>query len=150
MKNVIITIIGLVLIIICIVLVKISNVNIEMKEISNFNEQFEQYKGEKLYGTDVLTLINKAIDNNNKYGVERDKEGNFIDNNQKSVRIILTLLTTNSKGEILESVHPMEALEKRGLNDFISSFDKTSFECTDIEYNSLGRVSKIMLKQLEL
>ena len=43
----------------------------------------------------------------------------------------------------------METLEKAGLNEFISRFGLTTFECTNIEYNSQNKVSKISIKQLE-
>ena len=34
-----------------------------------FNQQYESYYRDSLYGTDLISVLNKAIDNNEKYGV---------------------------------------------------------------------------------
>lgn len=43
----------------------------ELKEIQEqlnvFNSEYESYQKKEMYGTDVITVINKAIDNNLKY-----------------------------------------------------------------------------------
>lgn len=101
-----------------------------------------------MYGADVLTIINKAIDNNEANKVSKDENGNYIEN-ENSIKVELTLLSSDENGELKEVVYPMETLQKAGLNEFLSSFGLTSFECTNIEYNSNNRVSKISVKQLE-
>ena len=75
-----------------------------------------------MYGADVLTIINKAIDNNEENKVQKDNEGNYIEN-ENSIKVELTLLSTNEDGEEVEVVYPMETLEKAGLNEFISRFE---------------------------
>ena len=102
-----------------------------------------------MYGADIVTIINKAIDNNEENNISKDENGNYIEN-ERSVKVELTLLSTDEDGKTIEVVYPMETLEKAGLNEFISNFGLTLFECTDIEYNSENRVSKIFVKQLEL
>ena len=66
-----------------------------------------------------------------------------------AIKIDIILLTKNEKGEKVEVKHPMETLQKAGLEGFIASFSLTAFEYTNIEYNTLGRISKIEVKQLE-
>lgn len=39
-----------------------------------FNKEFESYNKQNLYGTDVITVINKAIANNERYGIEAETE----------------------------------------------------------------------------
>ena len=87
--------------------------------------------GKTLYGADVLTVINKAIDKNSK-------------------KVEITFLSKDEEDNIKEVVYQMENLEKTGLSDFIASFGVTKFECTNIEYNSQGKVCKIHIKQLEI
>ncbi len=67
-----------------------------------------------------------------------------------AIKIDVILLTQNDKGEQVEVKRPMEALQKAGLEGFITNFSLIAFECTNIEYNGLGRISKIEVKQLEL
>lgn len=40
------------------------------KQLAEFNQQFESYARDGLYGTDLVSVLNKAIDNNEKYGVK--------------------------------------------------------------------------------
>lgn len=106
--------------------------------------------GQTLYGADILTIINKAIDNNEENKIQKNEEGLYIENDENSVKVEITLLSLNEKNEQIEVVRQMESLEKAGLNQFISAFGITKFECTDIQYNANKRVSKIKVKQLEL
>lgn len=106
--------------------------------------------GKTLYGADVLTIINKAIDNNINNKVEKDKDGFYIENDTNSIKVEITFLYKDEEENIKEVVYQMENLEKTGLSDFIASFGVTEFECNKLEYNSQGKVCKIYIKQLEI
>lgn len=58
------------------------------EELSAFNKQYESYNKSSMYGTDVITVLNKAIDNNKKYG---NQSGYTI---EISVTIIEDMYTT--------------------------------------------------------
>lgn len=150
MKKVVFYIIFIVILIICVIAVKISDNNSEKNEARKFNLQFEQYLGKTIYGTDVLTVINKAIDNNEGLAVSKDDKGFYVENEETSVKVDITLLSVDSEEKVIERTYPMENLKNADLNKFVSSFGLTSFECTNIEYNSKNRVKKVYLKQLEL
>ncbi len=149
MKKIFFSIILIVIIILAIVLVGISDNNKKVATTLEFNSQFEKFNGQTIYGADVLTIINKAIDNNENNGVQKDDNGFYIEDDN-SVKVELTLLSTGEDGEIVEVTYQMETLQKAGLTEFIANFGLTSFECTNIEYNSQNRVSKVYLKQLEI
>ena len=106
--------------------------------------------GKTLYGADVLTIINRAIDNNRRNKIEKDKEGFYIQNDINSIKVEIIFLSKDEEENIKEVTHQMESLEKVGLDNFIVSFGVTEFECTKLEYNSQGKVSKIYIKQIEL
>lgn len=150
MKKVFFSIIFIAILIICVIAVKISSNNREKSEIAKFNSQFDEHLGKTIYGTDVLTIINKAMDNNEALEVKKDDKNFYIENEETSLKVDITLLSTDSEGKITEVTYPMENLQKADLNKFVSSFGLTSFECTNIEYNSKNRVKKVYLKQLEL
>lgn len=120
----------------------------KLLKFQNLTVNLKNTNGKEMYGADIVTIINKAIDNNEENKVQKDNEGNYIEN-ENSIKVELTLLSTNEDGEEVEVVYPMETLEKAGLNEFISRFGLTTFECTNIEYNSQNKVSKISIKQLE-
>lgn len=46
--------------------------NSTQQEIIDFNQPFMSYNKKLMYGADVLSVINKAIDNNKSYGVENE------------------------------------------------------------------------------
>lgn len=152
MKKVISFIILIIILILVMVLLRISNNKAKANEILKFNSQFEIYLKKTLYGADVVTLINKAIDNNNdeRYDIEKDENGFYIEDDIYSVEVELILLSKNEEGKIEKKAYKMETLENAGLTGFISNFGLTTFECTKIEYNHNNRVSKVIVKQLEL
>lgn len=150
MKKTILFLVLILILILIIVMLGISNNRAKVNEILIFNSEFEKYLGKSMYGADVLTIINKAIDNNESYSINKDKNGFYIEDNIYSINVELILLSKNEEEKIEEKVYKMETLEKAGLSGFISSFSLTPFECSKIEYNTNKRVSKIVIRQLEI
>ncbi|MCI9274972.1 MAG: hypothetical protein HFJ24_02865 [Clostridia bacterium] len=150
MKKNILYILLILLIIIIVVVINISNNRIKQNTVSNFNTEFEKYKDKTLYGADILSIINKAIDNNKQKEIKKDEKGNYIEDEEFSIKVDLILLSKDDEGNIKEVKYPMETLEKAGLEEFIKSFSITEFNLENIEYNSNGRISKILVKQLEI
>lgn len=110
-KNILFLFMAFILIII-IIFVNISNNKANANSILKFNNQFEEYKNKELYGADVLSTINKAIDNNNIHNVERNNQGQYIEDDNYSVKLELILLSKDKEGNIKEVIYPMETLEK--------------------------------------
>lgn len=50
--------------------------NLSEEQILAFNAEFESYDKQRMYGTDVITVLNKARDNNKRY---EDDDSYFID-----------------------------------------------------------------------
>ena len=110
MKKAILIILGIITIAIAIILVKISDNNIKKNNIYSFNIEFEEYKDKTIYGADILSIINKAIDNNEEHKVEKDENGYYKEDEDYSVKIDLTLLTKDKEGNKVENVYSMERL----------------------------------------
>ena len=51
------------------------------------NAAFQKYYNKKIYGADLATAINKAIDYNTKNGIEKNKDSLFIENETNSIKI---------------------------------------------------------------
>lgn len=79
MKKIVIFIIIALSIIIIGVLINISNNRNKLNDITKFNEQFEIFNNKTIYGADILTIINKAIDNNSVHNIEKNSNGEYID-----------------------------------------------------------------------
>lgn len=79
MKKIIIFLIIVLSVIIIGVLINISNNKNKLNNIAKFNEQFEAFNDKTIYGADILTIINKAIDNNDTQNIEKNSKGEYID-----------------------------------------------------------------------
>lgn len=144
-KNVIIiTLILLILIIISVVGINV-NSKITKSTISQ-NSEYEQYLKNEVYGTDVVTLINKAISSNESNQIQKDEKGFYINNNQNSITIDLIMITDEEEQKT--TVYKMETIAKVGTTEFIKNFNTAKFKCTKVEYHSqTGKIAYIELTQ---
>lgn len=144
-KNIIIiSLILLVVIIICVVGINVnSKTNIAIMQA---NKQYEDFLNNAIYGTDVVTLINKAINNNESNNVEKNEKGFYINNNQNSIQIDLVMITNEEKQET--NIYKMEAISKVGIKEFIKNFNTAKFKCTKKEYHTAtGKIAHIEISQ---
>ena len=144
-KNVIIiSVILLIMIIICVVGVSINAQKISVQKQAN--QEYEQYLAQDIYGTDVVTLINKAIDNNKKHNVQTAEDGKYIENNENSIIIELVMITDEENQET--TTYRMETIYKVGISEFISNFNTAKFKITNVQYhNQTGKISNITIEQ---
>ena len=54
-----------------------TSINYEEEELLAFNKGFEEFNKKIMYGADVISVINKAIDNNKRNGVTNQKNSDF-------------------------------------------------------------------------
>ena len=69
MKKYVLIIITIVLAIVAVVAYKIYDYKVTQNEANNNNKSYNSFYGQEVLGTDVATLINKAIDSNEKNSV---------------------------------------------------------------------------------
>ena len=91
----------------------------KIEQLAAFNSEFEAYNKKVMYGTDVITLINKVAENNKKYN----------SNNDYKITIFLNDVIVTTSTHLIGT-----------------DAERTIYTCTNIEYNDLGRVSKIEIK----
>lgn len=146
--------IGIALIVIIIIIVmQVANMQSQKKQAVAFNEQYEKYKDKAIYGIDVVTVINKATDNNTKYNIQKDETGMYIEDEENSIKVELNLIAgvDEKTNQNIIVTKQMEDLQKAGIEGFITNFNLTTFKCKNIEYHKkTGKVSKIIIEQVEL
>lgn len=98
-------------------------VQLKVEQLAAFNAEFEAFNKKVMYGTDVITLINKVVENNKKYS------GNT------EYQIIVTL-----DGEVTTSSTHLIGTDA----------ESTIYTCTNLQYNDFGRVCKIDIKINEI
>lgn len=140
MKKLTIFIIAAVIIIASVIGVKYINYRAEQNKIKNENLEYEMYLNKPIYGTELTTFINKAVDNNQKNNVPKDEKGFFIQNDVNSIEIEIRI-TDN------ETLYKMETLYSGGMINFIQYYNSIYFECTKITYNKLGKVNYVLFEQ---
>jgi hypothetical protein len=126
----------------CILFLNFRQAQTNKRELQKFNSEYEFYDKEDLCGVDITTVINKAVDNNEKYEVKKDENGYYIPDEENSINIYVTLIN-NSK------TYAMERIKEIGLESFVAFFGEIEFKCTDIKYHSNGKISEMTFESLE-
>lgn len=143
MKKTFIIILIIVLVIVAMFAIFIKAKQDDEKVLMQINAEYEQYLDKKVYGTDITSIINKAMDNNNKYNISKDEFGLYIDDGKYCIKIELNMIT-------IEKTYQMEQIYNAGIIEFVKNFNLITFKCNKIEYHKeTGRVSKLVFTQLE-
>ena len=96
------------------------------------NEEYIQYYNSEVLGSTVVTLINKAIDDNEKFGVEKDENENYIENDKNSIKIYVSFLDSEQN---YTEAFSMEKIYIQDTENFIKLYANFNFKCTKIEYH---------------
>ena len=137
MKKIAIFFIIIILIICAIFAMYISykaNYNISKKS----NLSFEKYLNEEVYGSELATVINRAIDRNEKNEVEKNNKGIYQNNDTNSINIEIKMLDD-------DTIYQMETFYRGGIQHFINYYSNIKFKCVDIKYHSSTNQVKYML-----
>lgn len=118
------------------------NYKANYNEARKENNQFESYYNQEFYGADVVTLINKAYDNNLTNQVEKNEKGIFKENDTNSIKIDIKILDN-------DTTYNMETLYSGGMDRFIQYYNDIMFKCTKIDYHkSNGKVKYLLIEQI--
>ena len=137
MKKIIICILSIFLVVICIVGYSVYQKNENTAQIGVDNKTYESYYNKEVLGTDIISIINKATDSNEKNDIKIGEDGNYIDNGKNSIRIEIKFLE-------LDKVITMERINNVGIEKFWSNYGALSFKCTKIEYHEKTHRVKYM------
>lgn len=148
MKKTYIYIICGVLLIVALILGKYFNYKSKKAEIDKFNLEFEQFTKKEIYGTQLATIINKAIDNNEANDVEKEYVKNdkkeyyyYIANEINSIKIDIKIIDN-------EVTYKMESLYQGNISKFVQHYNYILFKCTEVEYNKQGKISYMLFEQV--
>ena len=102
-----------------------------------FNLRYEQLRDKTIYGSEIATIINQAIENNEKYNIKKNSKGTYINDNKYSLQVFVQL---ENEGEYFS----MEKINNFKISEFIRNFSLEDFKCTKILYHdTTKRVSQI-------
>lgn len=114
----------------------------ETRKIIKYNLEYETYLNKEVLGTDVVSVMNKAINQNEKNNIQKDEKGYYIENNENSIKIYLKMIT-------IEKTYPMEEFYNNGMVNFVQNFNLINFKCTSIEYHQrTGKIKQMIFEEL--
>lgn len=114
----------------------------DSKKIVKNNLEYEYCINKEIYGAELATIINKAIENNEKFDVKRDNKGFYIDDEQTSIKIEIKITDNNT-------TYNMETFYMNGIDKFVQNFNIIKFKCQNIGYhNKTKRVSYLYFEQI--
>lgn len=140
-KKIIILLVA-VLVIVAIFAYNFYSYRIKKNEITQINRAYESFLDKQVLGTDVMSVINKATNSNEKNEVKKNEDGYYIDNDKNSIHVEV-------KFQELDKVVSMEAISGQGYNQFVYNFGAASFKCTKIEYHqNTGNIKYMYFEQI--
>lgn len=98
-------------------------------ESNKNNKEFEKYTKDVITGTDLITVINNAIDKNEFNEIYKDASSKYIINDTNSIKIEVKFL---EKEEIIT----MESIYDLGIEQFIKHYSNKKFKCNEINYHN--------------
>lgn len=133
---------AIIIIIICGISYIYLNYKAEYNISKKANLEFEKYLNEEVYGADLATIINRAVDNNQQNEVERNNKGIYINNDKNSISIEIRMIDNNS-------IYQMETIYNGGIQNFVNYYGNIKFKCTEIKYhNSTNKVKYLLFEQI--
>lgn len=143
MKQTFLIVFAVIFVIICITCITLINIRTEKTEIKKENMEYEKYIDKEISGTELATVIGKAIDSNKRNNIQKDDKGYYIDNGENSIKIDLKMITINK-------TYPMEEIYNKEITNFVQNFNSILFKCTSIEYHEkTGKISKLVFEELQ-
>ena len=144
MKNKILIIIVICAIILLVSVFAVYNYRRNVLEAQKITKQYEEYTGKQIPASDLISLINKTIDYNEQNNVEKNSDGEYLDNNDNSIKIHIKF-----KYEDDYKTLEMEQIAKGGTENFMKAYSTAYFECTDLQKHNNNRIKELTFIETE-
>lgn len=99
-------------------------------QAQKINNEYKAYYNMQMLGTELVSILNKTADINEKNEIEKDSQGIYLDNNINSIKIYIKLKYKDDY-EVIE----MEKILNNGIENFVKSYAAASFKCESIDYH---------------
>ena len=113
------------------------NYKFDLNNAKKENLKFEIYTNKEIKGSELVSLINKAVDNNEKNKIEKDSEGKYIENNQNSINIDIKFIDN-------DVIYNIEKIYNNGIEKFLSYYGDITFKCNEVQYHETTKKVKYM------
>ena len=142
MKRRLLILIGITLISLLFIGILINNRQKALEIAKNENAEYERYTENNIFGSSLMTLINKVTNSNEKNAVLTNDNGFYISNNENSIIIEVKFLES-------DAVFRMEQISRQGYENFIKYYNTMSFKCIKKEYHEKTKyISYLFFEQV--
>lgn len=142
MKKTFITILLIIAIIVSIIVIKYLDYKDEISQIKEYNLQFENYLEKDIFGTEIASIINKAVDINEQNVIKKNENGKYIQNDD-SINIEIKITDLEE-----DTIYAMETLYNGGMAEFVQYYNSIYFKSSDVKYNNNGKICYILFEQV--
>ena len=117
---------------------------INKNSVRKFNKEYEFYNKEAVIGKDIIKIINKAINSNEKFNIEKDVNDLYIPNDSNSIKIYIIFSEKDNR------YYPMESLIQNNFEDFTKYFGGAEFKCVNVKYHEkTGQIAEMIFSVIE-
>ena len=103
------------------------------------NKIFESYYNAQMLGTELVSVINRTEDINNKNNVDKNEQGMYIENDTNSIKVYIKLKYKDDYTTL-----EIEKILQDGTDNFIKTYGTASFKGEEISYHEkTGNVKAI-------
>lgn len=106
-------------------------------EISNNNLYYEDIYNKEITAGDLATIVNNAMDKNDRNGISKDEKDMYTENDTNSIKIDIKFLQS-------DDVYSIEPIYKNDISRFVKLYNTSKFKCTKIEYHKKTKFVKYL------
>lgn len=138
MKKILAILMIIVVIIVVIVVYQYNEYKNSLLRTQQLNQEYEAFTEGEILGTSLITIINRAIDSNQKNDIQLDDNGLYMDNGSTSIKIEVKFTES-------DETYPMERIGKLGEEKFVKNYATMNFKCTNKQYHEKTNNIKYLL-----
>ena len=143
MKKTVFYIICIVIVICVMITGKLFSAKDYLVEIKKFNTKYEKYIDKEIIGTELASIINQAVDDNEYERIKKDENGKYVQNDETSINIEVKITEFDD-----EQIFTMETLYGGGMEQFVKYYGQIPFKSVKVEYNENKRIKYILFEQI--
>ncbi len=122
-------------------IIGVNSENTSQAELKDFNTSYEAYNKKLMYGVDIISLLNKAIDNNRKYDILYGPQSNNQRYKDYYVDIEFTVFKRNDSGQKIASnggIAKEEKLAEKITYSLSQNYTEKNHEIYDLYISKAG------------
>ena len=146
MKKNILLLLVIMVIIVSIFFAKYIEFNQKKGIVREFNLYYHKFNKDDLIGLDIVSVINKAMNENEINEVYKDDAGYYNPDDNRSIIIYVDLTKEDDKNDDFK-VFRMERIVQVGMDSFVRLFGNVKFKCTKVNmHKDTGRIASMIFE----